>query len=198
MADEPQPQPVPLSAPPSRLNGTPLSDHRANILGAKNGMELLWLLPLHLNARLVVEFGSGTGISASLIGSALKQVDGQLRSVDIVDQPAARKRVAEYGLDNVTFHTMDALEFCRRFHGDVDMVFEDSAHTYEVTYGVLSAMAPRVRPGGLMVVHDVGNHEVAQAMDDFARHGDWVYAIDYAGVGLAILCRAPRRGGVPR
>lgn len=165
---------------------------RAGVIGNLNGIELLHLLPIYLGAKTVVELGSGSGYTASVIGGALKHTGGMLHSVDVDECVGARKRVEEYGLDNVVFHRVDAVEFCRAWKGTVDMVFEDCAHTYIATSEVLKSMAPRVRVGGLMLVHDVKNVDVERAVVDFCKDKEWIYAIDHAGAKMALLCRAPR------
>jgi predicted O-methyltransferase YrrM len=49
----------------------------------------------------------------------------------------------------------DGLTFSRNLCFPIDMIFEDGNHTEENTYQFLTNCLPHLKPGGLIVVHDV-------------------------------------------
>jgi predicted O-methyltransferase YrrM len=125
------------------------------------------------NALKVIELGVRSGNSTAAFLAALEG-RGHLWSVDI-DSP----KVPEYWhnlpwsmlvADDVT---PEAVAWCP---GDVDVLFIDTSHSYEHTLTELRLYVPKVRAGGVVLMHDTraggtvfgpGWPGVPQALNEF-------------------------------
>lgn len=155
-------------------------------LGHPNLYEVTHLLTRLLNAKTAIEVGTERGNGAAMIGSALKVTGGILHTVDIHECVDAVAKCKSLGLDNVYFHSMDGREWLRHLvhdvvapplwhepkavgelHGQVDLAFEDSAHTEDHTLACLDLMHPLMRKGGVIVVDDIHMPPVRRAIERF-------------------------------
>lgn len=111
--------------------------------------DILYMVTKALNAKIVVELGTGTGVSCRGFISALKETDGILYSIDIalsksypkhyvcMDEPTrnvVRKTVEKLSkLGNpVVFISEDSIQAGKDWNkGDIDILYCDSEHTYE-------------------------------------------------------------------
>jgi predicted O-methyltransferase YrrM len=114
------------------------------------------LLTESLGAKHVVELGTSTGLSGVWFCLALRQTTGKLTTFEIDAGRAAQARrnfqtagVAEL----VTLIEGDAHEKLKEVKGPIDLVFLDADKTGYVDY--LEKLLPRVRPGGLIVAHNM-------------------------------------------
>lgn len=102
-----------------------------------------------LEAKKVIELGvrGGTSTIAWLYG--LCETDGQLFSVDVNQPPPLRHTRWTFiqGYDTDPF-------VLRQLPDEVDVVFVDTDHRYDLTLDEIRLYAPRVRSGGCMVFHD--------------------------------------------
>jgi len=101
----------------------------------------------------VLELGTRGGNSTAAFLAAAEQVDGHVWSVDVVNP-----RTPDWWLETGrwSLHVGDdmaaaAAEFAPPV---VDVLFIDTSHYYEHTLAELEAFVPRVRPGGVVLMHD--------------------------------------------
>jgi predicted O-methyltransferase YrrM len=119
-------------------------------VGPDVGM-LLNILTRALNARSVLELGSGYGYSALWIARALGS-DGRITCTDMDPGNAelARSFFARAGLQSrLTFMVGDALDLIDHLEGPYDIVFNDLDKEHYPA--VIDKVAPRLRQGGLFI-----------------------------------------------
>lgn len=113
----------------------------------------------------IIECGTRGGYSACafLAGIERAGMGGELWSVDI-----APPMVPDWWHDLPFWHSItadsvspEALAFCP---DGVDILFCDTSHFYEQTLNELLAYAPKVRPGGIILIHDTDTIENGTAM----------------------------------
>jgi len=117
---------------------------------------ILRVLAESIGAKHVVEVGTSVGYSALWITLALVRTGGRLTTYEIDPERAARARenFARAGVSNiVTVVEGDAHETVQRLSEPVDMVFLDADKEGYVDY--LQKLLPLVRPGGLIVAHNM-------------------------------------------
>jgi caffeoyl-CoA O-methyltransferase len=120
--------------------------------------------------RRALEIGGANGYSAIWIGLALRETGGHLTTIEF-DPARARTaaiNIARAGLgDVVTVVPGDAFKEIPRTKGDFDFVFLDA---WKRDYRrFLDLTLPRLRPGGLLLAHNVVNKQ--------AELGDFLAAI---------------------
>lgn len=110
---------------------------------------------LHTEASIpdvkVIELGVRSGNSTAAFLTAATEHNGHVWSVDIA-WPHVPKEWT--GLEQWTFLLGDDLLLADQLPNDVDIVFIDTAHTYELTVAELETYAPKLRPGGRFLLHD--------------------------------------------
>jgi predicted O-methyltransferase YrrM len=109
------------------------------------------------NAKHVVEVGTSTGYSGLWFSLALRNTGGKLTTFELDPGRAetAKGHFRQAGVDNlITVVVGDAHTNVRAFKEMVDVVFIDADKEGYVDY--LQQLLPRVRPGGLMLAHNVG------------------------------------------
>jgi predicted O-methyltransferase YrrM len=119
----------------------------------------LYSLARLLKARVVVEVGVFRGATSRFLARAL--VDnggGTLHLVDMSGEALAlaQKAVGEPSQVAVLGHLGGSVspEVLGSVPGDLDLVFLDAAHTEEGVRDELAAWLPKMRPGGVLAVHD--------------------------------------------
>ncbi len=123
----------------------------------------LRLLAESTGARQVVEIGTSNGYSGLWLCLALKATGGKLTTFEIDPARAAlaRQNFGKAGVDDiVTLVEGDAHEKVLDVAGPVDIAFIDADKEGYVDY--LTKLLPKVRPGGLIVGHNV-NPQMADA-----------------------------------
>jgi predicted O-methyltransferase YrrM len=117
---------------------------------------LLRLLAETANAKHVVEFGTSTGLSGLWFCLALEKTGGKLTTFEYDPGRAAtaRKHFQQAGVDRmVTIVEGDAHQTLVRLQAPVDVVFIDADKEGYLDY--LNKLLPLVRPGGLILAHNV-------------------------------------------
>jgi predicted O-methyltransferase YrrM len=125
---------------------------------------ILRLLAESLGAKHVVELGTSTGFSGVWFCLALRQTNGKLTTFEIDAGRAAeaRRNFQKAGVaDLVTLVEGDAHEQVKAVKGPVDLVFLDADKTGYVDY--LEKLLPLVRPGGLIVAHNMNEQHADPA-----------------------------------
>jgi hypothetical protein len=152
----------------------------------------------HLPGARIIELGVRGGVNggnstcAFLAGIEHADSGGQLWSADIEtpDVPGYWQVLPYWHLTIADALSPAALEACP---GDADILFTDTSHLYGQVYGELDAYAPRVRPGGVVLIHDTHTPgtdqawpDVPRALDDWCAEAglDWYGHPDWNGLGV--------------
>jgi caffeoyl-CoA O-methyltransferase len=117
---------------------------------------MLRLLAESTNAKSVVEIGTSTGLSGLWFCLALEQTNGRLTTFEYDGRRAATARAhfKQAGVDGrVTIVEGDAHKTIARLKDPIDVVFLDADKEGYVDY--LDKLLPLVRPGGLILAHNV-------------------------------------------
>jgi predicted O-methyltransferase YrrM len=97
----------------------------------------------------VIELGVRSGNSTAAFLLAAEQNDGYVWSVDI-----APARLPWDGHERWTFYAGDDLWLAKDLPNEVDVVFIDTSHHYDQTVAELELFVPKVKPGGVVLLHD--------------------------------------------
>lgn len=129
-------------------------------IGAGGGAALRLLARL-LDARAVIELGTGTGVSGTWLLRGMRE-DGVLTSVDVEPehQRLARLTFEEAGFSSTRYRLINgpALEVLPRFtDGAYDLVLADAVKTEYADY--LEAGMRLLRPGGVMAFDNALWHD---------------------------------------
>lgn len=117
---------------------------------------LLRLLTEAMGAKHVVEIGTSNGVSGIWLGLALRTTGGKLTTFEIDAQRAAlaRQNFKKAGIDGlVTLVEGDAHEKVLTMKDSIDLLFIDADKEGYLDY--LEKLLPLVRPGGLIVAHNM-------------------------------------------
>lgn len=117
---------------------------------------LLRLLTEAVNAKNVVEIGTSNGYSGIWLCLALKTTGGKLTTFEIDARRAAlaRENFKRAGVDGiVTLIEGDAHEEVTKLKEPIDVLFIDADKEGYIDY--LNKLLPLVRPGGLIIAHNV-------------------------------------------
>jgi len=119
-----------------------------------------------VQAREALEIGTSNGYSSIWIGMGVRKEGGRLLTLEIDEGRAklARANFLAAGLDSViTLKLGDALLEVPKLHGPYDFVFIDAWKQDYVKY--LNMVIPMVRPGGVIVAHNVT--DLKEELTDF-------------------------------
>lgn len=117
---------------------------------------LLRLLTEAIGAKHVVEIGTSVGYSGIWFGLALKATGGKLTTFEIDAQRAAqaRQNFKKAGVDGlITLVEGDAHKTVATVKDNIDLLFIDADKEGYLDY--LEKLLPLVRPGGLIVAHNI-------------------------------------------
>jgi caffeoyl-CoA O-methyltransferase len=118
---------------------------------------MLRLLTEAAGAKNVVELGTSTGLSGLWLCLALQKTGGKLTTFEYdADRAAvARRNFKEAGVDQiVTIVEGDAHQTISRLKEPIDVLFIDADKEGYADY--LNKLLPLIRPGGLVLAHNVG------------------------------------------
>lgn len=122
--------------------------------------QVLYALVRAVKPRTVIEFSTSSGYSTTFIALALKRNDhGRLHTIDI-DAQAQRAAAQWLGqndlMSHVDVHTGDCRDVVPSLlRDDVDLVFIDTLHSFDIAEWYFAAVIPRLRPETLVHIHDV-------------------------------------------
>jgi caffeoyl-CoA O-methyltransferase len=117
---------------------------------------LLRVLTEAVNAKHVVEIGTSNGYSGIWFCLALQSTGGKLTTYEIDAHRAAlaRENFKKAGVDNmVTLVEGDAHKEATKLKEPIDVLFIDADKEGYIDY--LNKLLPLVRPGGLILAHNV-------------------------------------------
>lgn len=159
---------------------------RAHSIGADIAGHLATLREEASTARLVIEVGVGHGNSSSAFLMGVRESGGRLWSVDI--EPTSITEELQQICPEWEYHVGDSLALEPEAPFDVDVLFIDSDHSYESTKAELIAYRKHVRPGGVILLHDTGEHQpgVKQAIVELFGDG-WSNNPECYGLGRVQL-----------
>ena len=148
----------------------------------------------HLPGARIIELGtrSGNSTCAFLAGIAHADDDGQLWSIDVapMDVPHDWHKLAYWDSLVADDLSEEALGFAPHV---ADVLFIDTSHTYQHTLDELRLYLPRVRPGGVCLLHDTDTPgtgpafpDMPRALDDFcaAENITWYNHPGWNGLGV--------------
>ncbi len=121
---------------------------------------ILRLLVESLGAKNVVEIGTSVGYSGVWLGLGLQATGGKLTTFEIDDGRAAKARenFKRAGLDGIVTIVMgDAHETVTKLKDPIDLLFLDADKEGYLDY--LNKLLPLVRPGGLIVAHNINRQQ---------------------------------------
>jgi predicted O-methyltransferase YrrM len=129
-------------------------DLYANVPAADGRM--LRILAESVQAKHVVEFGTSTGLSGLWFSLALEKTGGKLTTFEYDSGRAASARAnfKKAGVDRfITVVEGDAHQTFKRVKEPIDVVFIDADKEGYVDY--LNQVLPLLRPGGLILAHNI-------------------------------------------
>ena len=121
-----------------------------------------------VHAKEALEIGTSNGYSSIWIGMGLRKEGGHLLTLEIDEGRAklAQGNFRAAALDSViTLKLGDALKEVPKLRGPYDFVFIDAGKQDYVRY--LDMVIPIVRPGGVIVAHNVT--DLKEELTDFIR-----------------------------
>jgi predicted O-methyltransferase YrrM len=150
------------------------------------------------SAQAIIELGTRSGNSTAAFLAGLEHSDrGDLWSVDI-----ERPQVPDDWYGYTFWHMLiaddlspEALAFCP---DNADVLFIDTSHYYDPTLAELRAYAPKVKPGGVILMHDTDTPgtdiawpDVPRVLDDWcAETGlSWLNHRGWNGLGVVEIPR---------
>ena len=136
-------------------------NQRAGMMNVpKEDGRLLRVLTEAINAKHVVEVGTSNGYSGIWFCLALRKTGGKLTTHEIDEGRAklARENFKRAGVEDlVTLVMGDAHEQVAKIKEPVDLLFLDADKEDYTDY--LSKLLPLVRPGGLVVAHNMNRRQ---------------------------------------
>jgi predicted O-methyltransferase YrrM len=155
---------------------------------------LLRVLVETMGARNVVEIGTSNGYSAIWICLGLRTTGGTLTTYEITDWRAARARenFKRAGVEKiVTLVEGDAHEEVKKLKEPIDLLFLDADKEGYLDY--LDKLLPLVRPGGLIVAHNMVRPEpdpsYIEAVTTNPKLETLFLNMDQAGIGVTLKKR---------
>jgi predicted O-methyltransferase YrrM len=129
-----------------------------------NDGRLLRILAESIGAKQVVELGTSIGYSAIWFALALESTGGKLTTFEIDEGRAAtaRENFKRAGVEqHIKLVLGDAHEKIAEVEGPIDLVFLDADKEGYLDY--LNKLLPKVRPGGLIVAHNMNRQQADPA-----------------------------------
>jgi predicted O-methyltransferase YrrM len=148
---------------------------------------MLRLLTQTANAKQVVEFGTSTGYSGLWLSLALLATGGKLTTFELDAQRAAhaRKHFEQAGVSGaIRIVEGDAHQNLRQVTSPVDVVFIDADKEGYVDY--LTRILPLVRPGGLVLAHNIDMVQDYVKLVTNDPKLDTVFYLQGGGLGITL------------
>lgn len=155
---------------------------------------ILRVLAESIGAQQVVEVGTSIGYSGTWFCLALHSTGGKLTTYEIDAGRAAqaRENFKRAGVDElVTLVEGDAHEKVLEFEGSIDLLFLDADKEGYVDY--LEKLLPKIRPGGLIVAHNMNARQADPAFLKAITTNPGLETLflnlDTSGIGLTLKKR---------
>ena len=160
---------------------------------------MMFMLPIAMRARIIVETGLSRGFSTQLFCEAAKLIGGRVFTYDIEDSPETRKKIKELGLSEVwTFRMSDSVQGGRQWiYGKIDLLFLDSDHSSQHVEAELGMWTRHMSPLGIILIHDTFNSDPSKRPDTallgalrfVSEHKEWKIMNLIEPIGMAVLWR---------
>jgi hypothetical protein len=164
----------------TRIGGLHTNELSRLVLHVENswGDDILWLHDLAMAACRrggeIVEIGAHYGFSTAMLFSVALAKNANFTSVDCLDRVAEINSCRD--LPGWKLVIQDGANYAAGLASDsVDVILVDASHEYEATQREIAAWLPKLRIGGVMVLHDVA----------FARCGVWRAVVEVLGLDSA-------------
>jgi predicted O-methyltransferase YrrM len=163
--------------------------------GSENEKRIVYALAYVMQAVDIVDLGTRWGSIAIQLASATKDngIMGQVYGVDLGQYIGGTKhKVGKFIPDdlNVELYHNGAVEYLAGSpDNQYDFIFEDTAHTAEVTHLIYEQAKNKLAPGGIIISHDVCIPRWASAIREGFEMADVdpeLYLVDGDGCGLSI------------
>jgi predicted O-methyltransferase YrrM len=153
---------------------------------------VLRLLTEALGAKRVIEIGTSNGYSALWFSLALRKTAGTLITHEIDPERAslARENFKKAGIDDlVVLVEGDAHETVKKLKDPIDILFLDADKEGYIDY--LNKLLPLVRPGGLILAHNINPGQADQRyVDAITKNPDLESILLHReGTGLSITLK---------
>ena len=159
----------------------PLIEHLYSIESHTSFEErnLLFQTAIHLSRNFVAcEIGSYLGSSTCFLATAARLLSGRIHCVDTWDNRAmgfepARDTYADFlhntadYLDLLTLHRGASTEVAQDVSAGLDLLFLDGDHAYDAARADLFAYGPKLKPGGMLALHDFTEESVRHACHEY-------------------------------
>lgn len=148
---------------------------------------MIRLLAETSGAKSVVEIGTSFGCSCLWLAMALQSTGGRLTTFEIDPRRAAmaRERFTRAGVEqSVTLVVGDAHREVARLKGPLDLAFIDADKDGYPDY--LEQLLPLMRPGGLLLAHDIDSAEDYVKAVSGNPELETVYYMDGQGLGITL------------
>jgi len=161
--------------------------HHLNDTGLTRHYLTLYSIVLGMESKNVFEFG--TGFSTQAMVEALKLTGGKLTSVDMRPLSVRPDVPFNFESDNEniwSFHNGNSLDIVPTLdHSECyDVVLHDGSHTgTEVTLD-LNNIAPYVKTGGLVLIHDTAHYDLGAEMRSGVVNSDLIKKYKHDGSTL--------------
>ncbi len=136
----------------------------------------LYNVPVQMNAKTIVEIGAGRSTFALV--AAANKIGGHVYSIDIGGWDTLNRQVNGVEImqqePNFTMIANNSLNEADNWHTDIDFLFWDSEHTYDLSVREIDAWFPFVKSGGIIMAHDMCHESedkqgARKALDKFLR-----------------------------
>ena len=182
-------------------------------LTAPSELRILYELAYGLHSKCdgyVLEFGTFTGVSASVMASALRDSQSKFKPLVCVDPYDFKPATLDVARD--AFITLDLVPeyICQVLWQDLDyfnnfwkfptrLIFADSDHSYGHVKSTLEFCVPRLLDDGWIVIHDYKNREkyvesVVRAANEWLDTTDFEVFVYHEVSSLYIKKLGLRRG----
>ncbi|MGL4420079.1 MAG: O-methyltransferase, partial [Gemmataceae bacterium] len=148
-------------------------------------------------ARRIVEVGVWQGYTTQFLAAALAPNGGDLHLVDFSESAITDAATLAGRYSNVAIHRhlgmSDAPATLAAVPNGCDLIFLDADHTEAGVAAELECWAPKLRPGGLIAVHDAVNIPgVCAAVNRFVAAGRSSITLATGRRSGLMIARAPR------
>jgi len=116
-------------------------------------LHLIYLLPVAIRAKTIVELGTGRGTSLTALAAACEVTGGKIITVDIEKCEKVREKFKN--CPYVVFVQEDSVSFAKKYSGDpVDFLLCDSNHRRKHVLNELHYWSKHLSSRGVIAVHD--------------------------------------------
>jgi len=163
-----------------------------NFAGMHNFAVLLAGFVIALDAKQVLEIGTGIACSTRAFLFGLEITDGNIITCDIV-------RRTDFSHKRMKFFNMSSNSLAEIWREEIDILFIDGSHKYEDVDKDFKNFFPFVRKGGLTLFHDInwpndikesGRHwrELVGRIRSGSENMTCIEFLGYAGLGVVQKC----------